>query len=409
VRRARTALAVDNAKAAWPLVPFGEVLERREPRVPVDPTHTYQFAGVYCFGRGVFRGQARQGAEFSYRTLTQLRTGDFVYPKLMAWEGAFGVVPDECDGCFVSPEFPVFGVREERLLGRFLGYYFQVPAVWQAVAGGSIGTNVRRRRLHPDDFVARSIPLPPLPEQQRIVATLDRLFATTSEAVGLRTRASKEAEAVVPAYLNRLIGTPSSGPLREWCSLNELVDDVADGPHVTPAYVDSGVPFITVLNITTGRIQFGNHSCITEQDHRLYQRRARAERGDVLLTKDGTIGLPCFVDTDREFSFFVSVALIKPRRGRLLGEFLTWVLRAPALQDHMRAHSRGDMIRHLVLREIRALPIPVLDLEEQRQIVDHLDGLNARISDLRHLQSQSAAEIQALTPTLLDRAFRGEL
>jgi hypothetical protein len=67
------------------------------------------------------------------------------------------------------------------------------------------------------------------------------------------------------------------------------------------------------------------------------------------------------------------------------------------------------MIRHLVLREIRALPIPVLDVDEQRQIVDHLDRFNATISDLRRLQSQSAAELQALTAALLDRAFKGEL
>jgi len=84
-----------------------ELVRLREPDVMVEPDGKYQFAGVYCFGRGVFRSQFRTGVEFAYRRLTRLKAGNFVYPKLMAWEGALGVVPAECDGCVVSTEFPV--------------------------------------------------------------------------------------------------------------------------------------------------------------------------------------------------------------------------------------------------------------------------------------------------------------
>ena len=100
----------------WPKVQLREVLRQRVPDTAVDPTETYNFAGVYSFARGVFRGQARLGSEFSYRRLTRLRKGEFVYPKLMAWEGAFGIVPAECDACYVSREFPVFEVNTERLI-----------------------------------------------------------------------------------------------------------------------------------------------------------------------------------------------------------------------------------------------------------------------------------------------------
>jgi type I restriction enzyme S subunit len=173
--------------------------------------------------------------------------------------------------------------------------------------------------------------------------------------------------------------------------------------------VEQGVPFITVLNITSGHIDFRDHKFITEGDHRTFQQRAKAERGDVLLTKDGTIGIPCVVDTDREFSFFVSVALIKPRRSQLDGEFLAWVIRAPYLQERIKARSRGDMIRHLVLREIRDLTIPVPSLPEQRRIVAELVALRAEVDAVKGLQAETAAELDALLPSILDRAFRGEL
>jgi type I restriction enzyme S subunit len=193
--------------------------------------------------------------------------------------------------------------------------------------------------------------------------------------------------------------------------IGDVSTDVADGPHVTPEYVDQGIPFITAKNITSGRLDFRATKFITHDAHKEYQRRAKAEAGDVLVTKDGTIGMPCFIDTDRAFSFFVSVALIKPRRDCLRGEFLTWILRAPYLQDRIHARSRGDMIRHLVLvlREIKDLLVPMPSLGHQLELVAYLDSAQAEIGNVRRVQAESAAELDALLPSVLDRAFRGEL
>src|SRR5690606_13715978 len=87
--------------------PMSDLVRQRERDVEVRPEEAYDFAGVYCFGRGVFRGQTRSGMDFQYPRLTRLRARDFVYPKLMAWEGALAVVPPECDGLVVSTEYPV--------------------------------------------------------------------------------------------------------------------------------------------------------------------------------------------------------------------------------------------------------------------------------------------------------------
>jgi type I restriction enzyme, S subunit len=145
-----------------------ELVRLREPDVVVRSEENYHFAGVYCFGRGVFKGQQKSGMEFAYPRLTQLKTGNFVYPKLMAWEGALGIVPADCDGLVVSTEFPVFEVNESRVCPEVLDVYFRTPSVWPALAGVSTGTNVRRRRLNPSDFLNYQMPLPPLPVQQQL-------------------------------------------------------------------------------------------------------------------------------------------------------------------------------------------------------------------------------------------------
>lgn len=107
----------------------------------------------------------------------------------MAWEGALGVVPPECDGCVVSTEFPVFEVREDRILPDVLDIYFRTPSIWPELSGASTGTNVRRRRLNPQDFLDYEMPLPPRPTQQRLrkvraeVTTLKRLYTETEVAL----------------------------------------------------------------------------------------------------------------------------------------------------------------------------------------------------------------------------------
>lgn len=181
------------------LTPMRELVKLRSPDVTVEPQKVYQFAGVYSFGRGVFRAQAKAGSEFAYPRLTRVRSGDFVYPKLMAWEGALGIVPPECDRCVVSTEFPVFEVIEDRVLPEVLDTYFRAPTVWPALSGASTGTNVRRRRLNPEDFLSYMMPVP-----SRGVQELLRLVTAHLDALRrLQAETSKEIDAFLPSVLSR--------------------------------------------------------------------------------------------------------------------------------------------------------------------------------------------------------------
>ena len=179
--------------------PINELVEQRLPDVEVNPQDSYHFAGVYCFGRGVFSGQTKSGTEFKYPKLTRLKTRNFVYPKLMAWEGAFGVVPAECDGLVVSTEFPVFEINEDRILPEVLDIYFRTPSVWPEIAGASTGTNVRRRRLNPKDFLKHEFPLPPMETQRKIAGIKSR----TDEILLDRRTAVDELDALLPSVLNQ--------------------------------------------------------------------------------------------------------------------------------------------------------------------------------------------------------------
>ena len=179
--------------------PMRELVKLRTPDVTVRPEEIYQFAGVYCFGRGVFIASRKSGMEFAYPHLTRLRAGEFVFPKLMAWEGALGVVPPECDGCVVSTEFPVFEVNEDRVSHEVLDIYFRTPSVWPALSSASTGTNVRRRRLNPQDFLDYEMPLP----SRKTQMILREVRAETGALKLLQAETAAELDAMLPSILDR--------------------------------------------------------------------------------------------------------------------------------------------------------------------------------------------------------------
>jgi type I restriction enzyme S subunit len=181
------------------LTPMNELVVLRKADVTVEAEKSYHFAGVYSFGRGVFSGPIKAGSEFAYKRLSRLHTGDFVHPKLMALEGALAVVPSECNQLFVSPEFMVFEIDQNRVLPETLDVYFRTPAVWPKLSGESTGTNVRRRRLHPDDFLAYKMPLPSIQVQKRLRA----ICAQNAFVRPLQVQILKELEALIPSILDR--------------------------------------------------------------------------------------------------------------------------------------------------------------------------------------------------------------
>ena len=176
-----------------------EFASLRTPDVSVVPTEQYHFAGVYCFGRGVFPSVRKMGREFAYPRLTRLRARNFVYPKLMAWEGALGMVPPNCEQLVVSTEFPVFEIDEAIMFPEVVDTYFRSPEVWPSLSGQSGGTNVRRRRLNPQDFLNLEMPWPIESTQRAVRDSVARIANITC----LQNEAARELDAMLPAILDK--------------------------------------------------------------------------------------------------------------------------------------------------------------------------------------------------------------
>jgi type I restriction enzyme S subunit len=180
----------------------GSFLRQRLLNVRVEAEVEYGFAGVYSFGRGVFRSDVKAGSTFSYPSLTRIRTDDFIYPKLMAWEGALGVVPAECDGLVVSPEFPVFEIDAEIVRPVVVDTFFRDPRTLPMLRSASSGTNMRRRRIQPGRFLELKMPIPSDEEQVLIVDLLNR----RNEVLSRHRKSLDGLTALLPSMLSDVFG-----------------------------------------------------------------------------------------------------------------------------------------------------------------------------------------------------------
>lgn len=250
--------------------------------------------------------------------------------------------------------------------------------------------------------------MPSLEEQRRIVARIEALAARVAAAQSLRREASEETVSLFAAALARAYDQAKeiAGKVER---LDDLCSLITDGTHVTPKYVDEGIPFLSVKDITSGKIDFSNTRFVTPEEHAILSRRCNPERDDVLLTKVGTTGFAKAIDVDRPFSIFVSLALLKIDKTKLDPKFTEYMLNSPRLRDVSKEGTRGVGNKNLVLKFIKEFPMPVPPLEEQRRLVAYLDGLQAQVSALRAAQAESARELSALLPAILDKAFKGEL
>ena len=240
------------------------------------------------------------------------RPEDLVINTMWASMAALGVARQVG---VVSPSYGVYRpLRSGDLHPEYVDRLLRIEDYKSGYLCRSFGIRSSRLRPYPDQFLRIPMLSPPLEEQITIVRILDHLDRRIRRYIRAKQKLIGLLEEQKPALLHRAVtrGLPSTGsgqappnvPLRpsgiDWLgdipehwdvvSLRSLCASILDGPHVSPAYQDDGVLFISARNVKQDSRQFGDAKYISWRDYELSSRRMRPERGDVLYTKGGTTG-----------------------------------------------------------------------------------------------------------------------
>ncbi len=332
-----------------------------------------------------------------------LETGDILVSSANSWNlvGKCCWIPElpwrATFGGFVS----VLRPHRTKTEPRFLYRWFSSDRIQTTLRSfGQQTTNISN--LNTDRCLRLPLPLPPMSEQRRIAEVLDR-----AETLRAKRRAVlAQLDTLTQSIFLDLFGNPRENRGRfKIVPLGELCVKLVDGTHKTPSYTASGVPFITVKNMAMGALNFEGTKFISEDEHALLTRHVQPERGDILVSKDGTIGVACPVETDRDFSIFVSVALLKIKHDIVDQIFLTGQFRTDWIQSQIRAGTKGIAIRHLHLNDFKKLRVLLPALSLQKEFVRRV----VAVEKLKTTHRASLDKMDTLFSVLQDRAFRREL
>lgn len=181
---------------------------------------------------------------------------------------------------------------------------------------------------------------------------------------------------------------------------------ITDGSHFSPSTIERGYPYITVTDVSwNGEIDFTHCKFISEKSYwELVKNGCKPEKGDVLFSKDGTVGKVAVVQTDKEFVVLSSLAILRPSK-ELDSNFLYWAMQAPDFFEYAIGSKTGAALKRVVLRVIKTFEIPLPPIAEQKKIVKKLDALSEKVRTLQELQSAQSADLKALKQSILHDAF----
>jgi len=392
----------------WIPTSLGEILRLEKRPVKLIPDQEYAEIGVYSYGRGIFHKRPRTGFEVGDKDLFEIKSGDFIFQITFAWEGAIALASEAEDGMYGSVRFPTYRVNEDICDPKFLLNYFKTEEGRREVGRISPGSAGRNRVLATKRLPEIKVPLPPLTEQRRIVAHIESLEARVNEAQRLREEADIEANSLERSLIDKVY--KSCVEQYGTIELANVCDSITDGDHITPKFEENGVKFIFVGNVSSGFLHFRNCKYVLPEYFAKVRPQRKAQLGDILYSAVGaTLGVPAIVDKQEDFCFQRHIAIIKPNREKLDPKFLWYVMRSATIFDFAWANTTGSAQPTVPLNAIRKFPVVVPPLDEQRRIVAYLDGLQAKVNALRELQVKGGEELSALMPSILDKAFKGEL
>jgi len=197
-----------------------------------------------------------------------------------------------------------------------------------------------------------------------------------------------------------------------YTTLEELCNKITDGTHRTPKYVSEGVPFISTTNIVPFKKDFDfsqYKKFISRKEHEELVKRSNPAKGDILVSKCGTIGRAQVVNVDYDFSIFVGLALLKLRNQVVFSKFLEYWLNYHGTKKRLEEVALGSTRRTLTINAINRVGVPLPPLPEQNRIVDRVEELFARldagVEGLRKVKTQLKRYRQAV----LKYAFEGKL
>ncbi len=368
---------------------------------------------------------------------------------LMSCRGAYsGVMNKSVPKSYVTSNSLVISSETKDITADYICYLFSALDVSRLISGSA------QPQVTVQSFEMFPIPLPPIKEQQRIVARIESLFSQLDEAKDKAQEVidgfdSRRAAILAQAFSGKLtekwreeIHCYRNNYLQEIDQLaakigrknmkkvqNDFADDIAtiipnswastdleriarkitDGEHKTPKRVSEycGYYLLSARNVRNGAISLEDVDYVDKDEYEKISKRCNPTVGDVLISCSGSVGRVCVVEDNNKYCMVRSAAVISLLAG--VPRFVMYMLQSNYVQEQIKALTKQTAQANLFLGAISALVIPFPSKEEQEKIVEILDRILLAMEEAKEIAEKTIEEIDLIKKSILTKAFRGKL
>jgi type I restriction enzyme, S subunit len=363
-------------------------------------------------GEGVFKDRGDKARYISEETFKRLRCteifeGDCLISRLPDPVGRCCILPDTGERMITAVDCTIVRFDLKLVTPKFFIYYSQSHKYLSTTDGETTGTT--RKRISRSRLGETNIPLPPLPEQQRIVGILDDAFDGIAKAKANAEKNLQNARALFESHLQSVFIQDGG----EWkrVRIEEACESIIDCVNKTAEKVDGPTPFkmIRTTNVKNGYVNLDSVYYVTEDVYRIWTRRQVPMRGDVILTREAPMGEVGMLVGDDKVFLGQRLVAYRAAGSKLDNRFLLYAFQSGDLQGQIHALGSGSTVQHMRVPDSKNLQISLPSLKTQRRIVAQLDDLRAETQRLESIYLQKLTALDELKKSLLDQAFTGHL
>lgn len=301
----------------------------------------------------------------------------------------------------------IIPLKRDELAARFL--FWWLKSVAHLIEEEGTGATVQGVKL---PFIkSLSLPHPPLPEQQRIVAILDEAFDGIATAKACAEQNLKNARELFESHLQAVFTQRGEG--WEEKPLGELCVRITKGSSPKwqgISYVEEpGILFVTSENVGEHELILSKPKYVEEQFN-IKDKKSILQKGDVLTNIVGaSIGRTAIYDCDDVANINQAVCLLRCKPTELNNYYLAYLLNSPVFKNILHDNEVNNARANLSLSFFSQLAVPLPSPKEQQEIVNKLDLFRAETQRLESIYQQKLAALDELKKSMLHKAFNGEL
>ena len=404
-------------KAGWRKEPLSVVCQIKPPKAEarsrISSNDLVSFVPMESLGidqKVLMPRQAKPLAEVA-GSYTYFADGDVLLAKITPCfeNGKLGIAANLVNGIgFGSSEYIVF--RPDASLDKEWLYYFLSRESFRMEGAARMTGAVGHKRVAKEFIEAYPIPVPPLPEQQRIVTVLDEAFDGIATAKANAEKNLQNARAIFESHLQSVFTQRGAGRHETKEPLSSLCELIVDCEHKTAPTQEEGTPSIRTPNIGKGNLLLEGVYRVSEATYTEWTRRAEPRAGDLIFAREAPAGNVGVVPPNLRVCLGQRTVLIRPSRTVFIPEFLALLLLCPGMQKTLLGHSRGATVQHVNMKDIRALNVGAIpSISIQTDIVEKFAAVRSETQRLESIYKRKLAALDDLKRSLLHQAFTGLL